>query len=180
MTPQQAPVGEPSRLPCQQAERLWAEHGRMVRRYLRVLGAAGPDLDDLLQETFVVLLDKPFEERGAAPAAVFLRRTARFLFLRRNRGLLPQVEAADAVWDRRCGDDDGDGYLAALRACVDALPARSRRLVELGYEDELGRAAIGRELGLRTDGVKTALRRLREMLRTCVEKRIADERRSER
>lgn len=171
--PSQVHAGEPpSRLAHTTAARIWAGHSALVRRYLRVLGAAGQDLDDLLQEVFVVLLQKPFEERGEAQVATFLRTTARFLFLRRHRGLLPQVEAADAVWDRRCGDDEGDGYLAALRECVDALPARSRRLVELNYDDDVGRAAIARELGMKADGVKTALRRLRDGLRQCVERRI--------
>lgn len=162
----------PARLDRQAAAELWAAHAPLVRRYLRVLGAVGADLDDLLQETFLVLLQRPFEDRGGAPVATFLRSTARFLFLRRDRGRLPQVEAADAVWERRCGDDDGDGYLGALRECVAQLPERSRRLVELGYDDELGRAAIARELGMKADGVKTALRRLREGLRQCVERRL--------
>lgn len=154
------------------AARLWNDHVGTVRRYLRVLGAAGADLDDLLQETFVVLLERPFEDRGGAAVATFLRSTARFLFLRRNRGLLPQVEAADVVWDRRCGEDDGAGYLAALQACLAALPERSRLLVQLGYGDELRRVEIARQLGLTADGVKTALRRLREGLRQCIERRL--------
>jgi RNA polymerase sigma-70 factor (ECF subfamily) len=173
MTPDAGvPVSPPRRTDRAAAERLWAAHERTLRRYLRVLGAAGPDLDDLLQETFVVLLQREFEDRGPAAAATFLRTTARFLFLRRHRDRLPQVEAADAVWDRRCGDDDGAGYLAALRACLERLPARSRRLVQLGYDDGLGRDAIARELGLTADGVKTALRRVREVLRQCIERRL--------
>lgn len=173
MTSESVPVGTPPRhLDRATAERLWAEQARTVRRYLAVLGAAGADLDDLLQETFVVLLQRDFADRGPAAAATFLRTTARFLFLRRHRGLLGQVEAADAVWERRCGEDDGAGYLAALRACVERLPARSRQLVQLGYDDELGRAAIARELGMKADGVKTALRRVRDALRQCIERRL--------
>jgi len=173
MTSESLPVSTPpQRVDRQTAERLWLEQARMVRRYLRVLGAAGADLDDLLQETFVVLLQRDFEDRGGAAVATFLRTTARFLFLRRHRQLLPQVEAADAVWERRCGDDGGDGYLAALRVCVERLPARSRRLVQLGYDDDLGREAIARELGMKADGVKTALRRLRDALRQCIERRM--------
>jgi len=174
MTSESVPVTTPPRrVDRQTAERLWAEHARMVRRYLRVLGAAGADLDDLLQETFVVLLQRDFEDRGGPAVATFLRTTARFLFLRRHRDLQPQVEAADAVWDRRCGDDDGAGYLAALRACVERLPLRSRRLVQLGYDDELSREAIAQQLGMKVDGVKTALRRVRDVLRQCIERRLS-------
>ena len=171
-SPPATPPAAAQRLDRSAAEQLWGEHAAQLRRYLRVLGAAGQDLDDLLQETFVVLLQRPFEVRSGAQVATFLRSTARFLFLRRDRGRLPEVEAADAVWERNCGNDDGDGYLAALRECVEQLPERSRRLVELGYDDELGRAAIARELGMKADGVKTALRRLRDGLRQCVERRL--------
>jgi len=163
----------PRRVDRATAERLWGEHARMVRRYLRVLGAAGADLDDLLQETFVVLLKREFEDRGGAAVATFLRTTARFLFLRRNRDALPQVEAADAVWERRCGDDDGAGYLAALRACLATLGERARRIVQLGYDEDLGRASIAQQLGMTADGVKTALRRARDALRQCIERRLA-------
>jgi len=142
-----------------------------VRRYLRVLGA-GDDLDDLIQETFLVLLQRPFEHRAPAATRAFLRRTARNLFLRRHRGRLPQVEAADEVWDRRCGEhDSGDGYVDALRDCMELLDGRARQLVDLTYRDGLGREQAACVLGMRPDGVKSALRRVRKVLADCIERR---------
>jgi RNA polymerase sigma-70 factor (ECF subfamily) len=156
------PPADPARI----AER----HERPLRRYLRVLGA-GRDLDDLVQETFLVLLQRDFVDEGPVPTAAFLRRTARHLFLRRHRGLLPQVEAADVVWQQECADDDGDGWVAALRACLQQLSARAARIVHASYAEDLGREAIGRELGMTADGVKTALRRIRSRLADCIGRR---------
>lgn len=117
-------------------------HESRLRRWLLVLGAgAGAECDDLLQETFLVLLQRDFVERDERATAAFLRRTAKHLFLRRHRGRLPQVEAAEAVWREECSDDDGDGYVAALRECLDRLGARARRIVEASYAEGLGRPA---------------------------------------
>lgn len=169
------PIARPSqeRLTGAAAERVVAVHRAAITRYLKVLGASSQELDDLLQQTFLVLLERPFEDRGEPATRAFLRTTARQLFLRRHRDRLPQVEAADEVWDRRCGDDAGDGYLSALRECVAALPARSRAMLQQAYDERHGRQAIGERLGLTADGVKTALRRLRTALRQCIERRLS-------
>ena len=161
-----------ARLDAAASARLYAAHAPGLRRYLRVLGAAA-DLDDLLQATFVVLLEQPFTERSEGATATFLRTTARNLFLRRHRGLLPQVEAADLVWDRHCGDGDGQGYVDALRVCMQRLAARARAIVDLSYGNELGRSGVAQALGMTQDGVKTALRRIRSVLKQCIERRLS-------
>ena len=61
-----------------------------VYRYLRLLGAARDEAEDLLQETFLVVLGREskqgeFEDRDEISTRVFLRRTARNLFLHRMR-----------------------------------------------------------------------------------------------
>ena len=147
------------------ASALVERHRPALARYLRVLGARADELDDLLQESFLVLLDRSFVFTGDGQTRTFLRTTARHLFLRRHRNLLPQVEAADQVWDRRCVEDDGDGYVDALRTCLQALPARSRALVLECHEPDAVRDVVARRFGLSTEGVKTALRRLRATLR---------------
>ncbi|MFO1031048.1 MAG: sigma factor [Planctomycetota bacterium] len=155
------------------ASALVERHRPALARYLRVLGARADELDDLLQESFLVLLDRSFVFTGDGQTRTFLRTTARHLFLRRHRNLLPQVEAADQVWDRRCVEDDGDGYVDALRTCLQALPARSRALVLECHEPDAVRDVVARRFGLSTEGVKTALRRLRATLRQCIERRLA-------
>ncbi|MBK8100493.1 MAG: hypothetical protein IPK26_25635 [Planctomycetes bacterium] len=169
------PIARPSpeRLTGAAAERVVAVHRQAIARYLKVLGASAQELDDLLQQTFLVLLERPFDDRDHRSTRTFLRTTARQLFLRRHRDRLPQVRAADEVWDRRCGDDDGDSYLSALRECVAALPARSRALLQHAYDERHGRLAIGERLGMTMAGVKTALRRLRTALRQCIERRLS-------
>ena len=146
---------------------------RRLRRYLHVLGCRADRIDDVVQETVLVALRAGFRSHAPAATWTFAQRTAKHLFLQHLRTLRRrrEVELADEAFAAHCGTDGGDGFVAALRECIDALPERSRRLVEGTYGDGLGRAALGRELGLRADGIKTALRRLRQALRECVERR---------
>lgn len=148
-------------------------------RYLCTLGADAATADDLVQEAILVVLRRP-EFRAEAPAAVFafLRTTARQLWQRRGpRGVtLQQLDEADAVWQQRCGDGVGGDYVDALRHCVEALPARSRALLDAVYRDGDGREAAGTALGIGAHGVKSALRRLRAALFDCIQRRLGGSR----
>lgn len=156
-------------------EAIVRRHQRALWRYLRALGAEPGTADDLLQDTFLVALRAGLADRGPAAVATFLRQTARHLFLRRRRDqgrreeLL--VELADRLWQQDCSDD-GEQWLAALRACVDALDGRPRDVVRLFYAEGKDRVAVAAALGMQENGVKTLLQRVRAVLRGCVEQRI--------
>jgi RNA polymerase sigma-70 factor (ECF subfamily) len=154
-----------------------APHAPMLRRYLFVLGAAVDRLDDLVQETFVLVLQKQPEDRGPRAVGAFLRGVAKNLLLRdrRSQQARREVEGADEVWQRECGDD-GDARIDALQQCVGELPERSRELVHRHYANHQGRAEIAAAMAMTPDGVKTALRRLRDGLRECVERRLRRQR----
>ena len=148
-----------------------ARHRAGLWRYLRVLGADGATADDLAQEAMLVALRRAtfsWDEPGRPFA--FLRRTARHLWLKdaRRRQSRREVEQADEVWLEECGDAEHDEYLGVLRSCVEDLPPRSRELLRWTYERAAGRAATGRALGLSEDGVKSALRRVRQALFECI------------
>ncbi|MCA8949307.1 MAG: RNA polymerase sigma factor [Planctomycetes bacterium] len=147
--------------------------GNPLRRYLRVLGCAPDRIEDLVQEALLVAMRAGFRWRGEATAMAYLRRTAKNLFLQQIRGerRRREVEIADETWTAWCPDPEPDEYLTALRACVEALPARQRNLLDAAYRDNLGRSGIAARLGLSRAGVKTALRRVRAALRACVERK---------
>jgi len=153
-------------------EALVRQHLRPVWRFLRLLGCASADADDLTQETFVIAFRKGLGDRNEAEVASFLRQTARNLFLqnlergnRRDRAFATLAEQL-ASQQRPGADDEA---IAALQHCIEQLPERSQSLVRAFYGEGRSRAEIATVNGMQETGIKTALQRLRQTLRTCLE-----------
>ena len=157
---------------------LVVHHQASIWRFLRYLGADSTEAADLTQETFLAFARAKFAERDDRQTAGYLRTVARnqLLALRRkqNREISTvELEAADSVWDAAAGPaGDVTGYLDALRECVEQLDGRCRQAIDLHYRDGLGREAIADRLEMKPDGVKTLLRRTRQSLRECVERKL--------
>lgn len=171
-----APAAEPERAAVTPAE-LIHRHLLGVWRYLRMHGASAHEADDLAQEAFVIALQKGATDLDPPATATFLRRTARFLFLRHRRNRRDAVELADAVdalWTQDCAHDDGDALVASLRHCVEQLQGRARAALQrcYGLDDVAStrHAAAAAELGLQPNGLKTLLQRTRQLLKACIER----------
>jgi RNA polymerase sigma-70 factor (ECF subfamily) len=156
-------------------------HQAGVWRYLRFLGADRSEADDLTQETFLAVARGGFVERDERQTAGYLRVVARnqLLALRRkqNREISTvELESADTVWAAAAGDDGSfNSYLDALCECVEQLDGRPRLAIDLHYRVEASRDAIAAALDMKPDGVKTLLRRTRQLLRECVERKLKNE-----
>jgi RNA polymerase sigma-70 factor, ECF subfamily len=156
------------------------EHQAEVWRYLRFLGAAAADADDLTQETFLAVARSTFEARSRPETTAYLRTVARnqLLMARRRDGRqidTVDLAAAEAVWAEAAGDDGLGGYLDALAECVSQLEGRAQDAVHRFYQNQEGRTEIAEALGMKPDGVKTLLRRTRDLLRQCIERRMNNE-----
>lgn len=157
--------------------RLVSAHQAGLWRYLRLLGCAGAEAEDLMQDTFVDVLRSPPEDRGPRALAGYLRRVARNLLLKRRRRQrlepdLVEFDRLDAAYDRLLADDRGEARLEALRLCLDGVDSRSRELLRRHYRDGASRTELGAEFAMGDDGVKSWLRRLRARLRACIERRL--------
>jgi RNA polymerase sigma-70 factor (ECF subfamily) len=146
-----------------------------VWRYIRFLGADEALADDLTQETFLAVWKKRFIDHTPAATRQYLRTTARNLYLmslrkRSRQPALDRLELADEVWQQLGGGDD-ELMLDVLRECLETLNGRGRQAIDLCYRDNCSRAEIGRQMDLSDDGVKSLLRRTRELLRRCVEQK---------
>jgi RNA polymerase sigma-70 factor, ECF subfamily len=63
----------------------------------------------------------------------------------------------------------------ALQACLDELPTKSRRLLDLRYVDELPAAEVAREIDSTSGSVRVLLTRVRTALANCIQRRLATE-----
>lgn len=154
-----------------------AEALRSVRRYLRFLGCRDDELADLAHDAMLAGLARwPAEELPVpwllATARNLLRKHLR---TQRRRRELHDLERLDREWLETAGDDAAVAMAAALRECVEGLPARSREVLELRYGEGLDRVAIAARVGLGEEGVKSLLARVRAALAECVRRRTGDE-----
>jgi RNA polymerase sigma-70 factor (ECF subfamily) len=153
------------------------DHQAGVWRYLRVLGCDLPLADDLTQETFLAVLQRPFQDIHPAATSAYLRKVARNLFLaeqrKRNRQVeLTAIEEIDAVWERWAGRDEGESLLSALQDCLKKLTDRARAALELRYAKDQSREEIAAALQLSPDGAKNLMQRAKQSLRECVERKL--------
>lgn len=154
---------------------LMREHQVGVWRYVRALGAEASLADDITQETFLAVHQKPFEQRGKAETAAYLRVVARNLFLksRRHAGKVinAEIEQIDQRWNELV-TDDGSAMQAALKDCLQGLEDKPRQALQLQYTQGLQRVEVAQRLGMTDDGVKTLLARTKARLKKCVELRV--------
>jgi RNA polymerase sigma-70 factor (ECF subfamily) len=153
------------------------EHQADVWRYLRYLGAPASDADDLTQETFLALAHSEFVAHTAPQTAAFLRTVARnqLLMLRRRQGReisTVELAAAEQAWCEIVEPRGTEGFLAALADCLEQLEGRVRQAIDGFYRDRLSREELAAKLDMKPDGVKTLLRRTREVLKQCIEKKM--------
>jgi RNA polymerase sigma-70 factor (ECF subfamily) len=157
------------------------QHQASVWRYLRYLGADQTDAADLTQETFLAFARAKFAERDNRQTAGYLRTVARnqLLGLRRRQKReisTVEIEAAHTVWATAAGPDGSlTDFLDALRECVEGLEGRPRQAIDLHYREAAGRDKIASRLEMTPHGVKTLLRRTRQLLRECVERKLNSE-----
>jgi RNA polymerase sigma-70 factor (ECF subfamily) len=152
-------------------------HQAGLWRYLRFLGCESALAEDLVQDTFLALIEHEMVELAPAATAAYLRRIAHNLYrkaqrARRRERELIGFDEAETTWKRWCGDGDGEAWLDALRGCLERLGERARRALDLRYAEGASRASSADALGLSEDGVKTLLARTRDALRECIERQV--------
>ncbi|MCA8950430.1 MAG: sigma-70 family RNA polymerase sigma factor [Planctomycetes bacterium] len=153
-------------------------HQAGLWRWLRTLGCEAADAEEHCQDALLAGLTAGADRWPPDDAGRWLRRAARNLFLMRLRRERRQpnwtsLDGIEAGWQAIRGDHDGGAAaVAALGRCLRALGEREAELVERRYRAGESRADMGRALGLGEAGIKQALRRVRDKLRTCVRRRL--------
>lgn len=158
------------------AAELIRTHQAGVWRYLRAVGCDAVLAEDLTQETFLWVLQNPFQQYSRSATAAYLRKVARNLFISAQRRAgrdvpLEQLELLDAAWGRWADDDGGQWLLEALRACWQTLNERARRALELRFAAGQSRADIAAALQMTENGAKNLMQRAKEHLRACIERK---------
>jgi RNA polymerase sigma-70 factor (ECF subfamily) len=157
--------------------RLIADHQVGIWRFLRALGCESSLADDLTQETFLAVLERPFSEINRAATSSYLRTIARNLLVSHHRrngryNLTDNLDELVGEWSQWAGDDNAEAALEALRNCLKELTPRARQALEQRFKDRSSRTEIADSLGITEHGAKNLMQRAKQQLRTCVEQKL--------
>ena len=148
-----------------------------VWRYLRALGCEATLAEDLTQDTFVAVLQRPFQDVSPAATSAYLRKTALNLLISHQRRsgrvrTTEDIEQLDQTWSRWVGDDDGEAVLGYLRECLGHLTPRARQALEMRFRDDRSRNDIAIALEITEHGAKNLMQRAKQQLRECIERKL--------
>lgn len=164
-----------------QIEQMVQAHQGHLLRYLRWLGCDDNLAADMAQETFVKVITGDFHSDNPQAMGAYLRTTARnfyLMHLRRDRRnvALPEEDVLEAAWAENEGEDFGESYRRALQECMKGLAERARQALMLRYGENASREEISKATGLDPEGAKTLLRRAKDKLKECIEKKVGKDR----
>ena len=157
--------------------RLIEDHQAGVWRYLRALGCEPNLAEDLTQDTFLKMLQHPFEEYSTKATAAYLRRTAYHLLVSYQRRAgkvtaVENVEEFDRTWSGWASEDNGEALLDALQECFTRLGDRARLALEMRFRDKETRANIAERLDISEHGAKNLMQRAKQQLRACIDGKL--------
>jgi RNA polymerase sigma-70 factor, ECF subfamily len=159
------------------AEEFIAKHQSGVWRYLRAIGCDSSLADDLTQDTFFAVLQRPFEIVSDAASAGYLRRVAYHLLVTTRRRasrvmVTDSMENFESEWARWAGFDQGDLAMDALQDCFSRLTDRAQLSLRLRFAEDASREQIATALGISEHGAKNLMQRAKLQLRECVESKL--------
>ena len=148
-----------------------------VWRYLRAMGCEASLAEDLTQETFLAVLQRPFNDLSPAATSAYRRKTALNMLISHERRAgrvrpVENIELLDKTWTRWAGDDDGEMVLGHLRDCLARLTERARLALEMRFRGDHTRAEIATALEITEHGAKNLMQRAKQQLRECVEGKL--------
>ncbi|WP_197167696.1 sigma-70 family RNA polymerase sigma factor [Neorhodopirellula pilleata] len=161
--------------------RLFAKHQRTITLYLTSLLPTQQDVDDVFQETSLVLWREfpKFEigtNYGAWACTIAFNQVRAWRSRQKRENLVFSDAFLDAVSDELVQNTSYfEKRLRALDGCIELLPEHHRELVHHRYESGASVEVIASQANRSPVAVCRMLSRVRQTLHDCVTKRIADE-----
>lgn len=165
----------------QEYVKLMTEHQGNLRAFIVSLMPGSPDVPDVLQETNAALWMKRERFEPGTNFLAWAFQMARYEVHRqhdRTKRLGRLTFSANIVSllaDMDAPDESDDELLDALDRCLDKLTDTQRELVRERYTPGRSLEQHATETGRSAGSLRIALLRIRELLKTCVEKTLAEQ-----
>jgi RNA polymerase sigma-70 factor (ECF subfamily) len=152
-----------------------------IRAYIAGMGMAPHEVDDIAQDVYLEFYRHLDQVPSDVAPQRWLKGIARNVCLnhiRRSarRGRLQREALAEMLVETETETHRHatEGSLAqVLEECRRQLPAESRQLLELRYQQDLSATAIAQMLGKTAETIRVTLFRIRASLKACVVRQIA-------
>lgn len=157
---------------------LFVQHAPALRGFVLALVRDFSAVDDVIQETFVLVTAKAGEFQIGSNFQAWVRAIARFKILEHQRwGSAPRLsdEVVEALAACAPESSGADRRLELLGECLQSLSPRAREAIELRYTQAHTPPEIARRIGWTVEAVYVALSRARTALRSCVEDKLTRE-----
>ncbi|MCY2975971.1 MAG: sigma-70 family RNA polymerase sigma factor [Planctomycetota bacterium] len=162
-----------------QAMRQWTLAQPVVSAYVTSVVRDFRDRDDVLQEVAIAVIESfptydPSRPFNGWAIGVARNKIGTYLRERRRSRLVfddETVELLATAFEKI--SPERVQQLDYLHDCMGTLEGRARKLCELRYESDLKPAMIAGLVGMTANTVAKSLQRIREQLRSCVERKAA-------
>jgi RNA polymerase sigma-70 factor, ECF subfamily len=167
---------------AEQFAALWTASQSTISAFIRTLVPDYQQADEVLQRVAVTLVRKYDQYDKTRSFAAWAVGVAKYevLFYRRERATDKHLFGDDIVEQIASRyeilAEEVDPLRDALRHCLDQLNGRSKQVIELRYRLGLSSGAIADEMALTAGAVRMLLCRVRDTLRRCIERRLAQDR----
>ena len=159
----------------------WGESERSVHAY--IFSAVGDfhDAQDVLQQVAMTVARHFDEYDETRPFVAWALWLAKFKIIdyyrKRTRDRLVYSEKVlDQIADEIVQQQPGrSARLVALEHCVAKLPAKSRKMIELRYFEEIPVEAVAETMHSTGGSVRVMLFRIRELLANCIRAQLTQE-----
>ena len=159
--------------------RCWLDAEPSVAAYVAASISGFHDAEDVVQRIAQELarrFDEYDAQRPFVGWALWIAKSRVIDFYRtqdRTRVIFTN-ELLDQLADTIARQADGRGHRReALEACLESLPPKSRQLLDLRYVEELSADEAAEKIGSTSGSVRVLLSRVRTVLASCIERRLA-------
>lgn len=158
-----------------QVQALFVKHQSQIRGFLVSLMPGSPEVDDLLQETFLTVTAKAGNFEMGTNFVAWAMTIARFKTKEQFRKakkseLLLGDEIMESLLEEAPEVVGDDSQILALRKCLQGLSPLVKKMLVQRYEHEMKPEKIAKDAGWGANSVYVALSRARSSLRRCIEK----------
>ena len=157
---------------------------RSLRSWLAVHAPPGVDVDEIAQQAFVAVFSRLDEYELGTSFSAWLFTVARYQLktetTRLRRVADYRTRYAPELLQRELERVDSEppelwlDRAESLKQCLEALSEPLRQFVDWRYREEIPLDEMAHRSGRSVSAVKKQLWKIRRILQTCIEKRIAD------